>query len=59
MMVVVIGATGTIGGEVAEQLEARHDVVRASRNGSPSVDLSDPASIAALFAAERDIDAVV
>jgi hypothetical protein len=39
MKVVVIGATGTIGCEVAKQLEARHEVVRASRNGSPPVDL--------------------
>jgi NAD(P)-dependent dehydrogenase (short-subunit alcohol dehydrogenase family) len=59
MKVIVVGATGTIGGAVATALEAEHDVVRASRRGEPRVDLGDPASIAALFATVDDADAVV
>jgi len=60
MKTLVIGATGTIGTEVAAQLEAAgHDVLRASRRGSPRVDLADPDSIAALFAAVGELDAVV
>jgi NAD(P)-dependent dehydrogenase (short-subunit alcohol dehydrogenase family) len=59
MRVVVVGATGTIGSSVADALEARHEVIRASRRGEPRVDLADPGSIAALFASVNQIDAVV
>ncbi|MFS0911005.1 short chain dehydrogenase [Microbacterium sp. 179-I 3D2 NHS] len=60
MRALVIGATGSIGGVVAETLESRgHEVVRASRRSDPSVDVTDPASISALFAAVGDVDAVV
>ena len=48
MRTIVVGATGTLGGEVAGALEARHEVVRVSAAGDPRVDLADPASIAAL-----------
>jgi NAD(P)-dependent dehydrogenase (short-subunit alcohol dehydrogenase family) len=58
MKIIVIGATGTIGSAVAAALEQRHEVVRASRSGSPSVDMEDPASIAALLAAAGPVDAV-
>jgi len=58
--VIVIGATGTIGSAVARTLEAEnHEVVRASRKGPVKVDLDDLASIDALFASIRDVDAVV
>ena len=59
MRIIVIGATGTIGAAVAAALEERHEVVRASRTGSPAVDMEDPASIAALLAAAGPVDAVV
>jgi NAD(P)-dependent dehydrogenase (short-subunit alcohol dehydrogenase family) len=58
MRVIVIGATGTIGSEVAARLEARHEVVRASRRGDPAVDLAEAGSIAALFASVDGVDAV-
>jgi NAD(P)-dependent dehydrogenase (short-subunit alcohol dehydrogenase family) len=57
--VVVIGATGTVGGAVADALAERHDVVRASRRGDPQVDVGDPESITRLFASVPDVDAVV
>jgi NAD(P)-dependent dehydrogenase (short-subunit alcohol dehydrogenase family) len=57
--IVVVGATGTIGSELAAALAAEHDVVRASRKGDPKVDLADAGSIAALFAAVGTVDAVV
>jgi uncharacterized protein YbjT (DUF2867 family) len=53
MKVVVIGATGTIGAAVANALEPRHQVVRASRTGPVKVDLNDPSSIDALSAFVR------
>jgi NAD(P)-dependent dehydrogenase (short-subunit alcohol dehydrogenase family) len=59
MKVIVVGATGTIGREVAGALGAGHEVIRASRHGDPSVDLGDSESIAALFASVNDADAIV
>jgi len=59
MKVLVIGATGTVGGAVASALEASHQVVRASRSGPVKVDLEDPSSLDALFGKMPDLDAVV
>jgi NAD(P)-dependent dehydrogenase (short-subunit alcohol dehydrogenase family) len=59
MKVVVIGASGTIGTAVADALEAGHAIVRASLHGDPPVDLGDTRSIAALFSAVEDVDAVI
>jgi NAD(P)-dependent dehydrogenase (short-subunit alcohol dehydrogenase family) len=60
MKIIVIGATGTIGGEVAKALSLKgHEVVRASRSGDVKVTLDDPASVRALFDKVRDVDAVV
>ena len=59
MKVIVIGATGTIGSEVADILEVEHDVVRASRQGDPRVDMADLDSIAGLLATVGEFDAVV
>jgi NAD(P)-dependent dehydrogenase (short-subunit alcohol dehydrogenase family) len=59
MRVLVIGATGTIGREVAEALQARHEVLRASRTSDLKIDISDPVSVAALFTALGPLDAVV
>ncbi|MFD9734585.1 short chain dehydrogenase [Umezawaea sp. NPDC059074] len=59
MRVVVIGASGTIGGAVAAALEPRHEVVRASRSAAVVVDVGDPASIDRMFALVGEVDAVV
>jgi len=59
MRVMVIGATGTIGREVVDALLPRHEVIRASRQQDPAVNLADPGSIAALFASVGDADAVI
>jgi NAD(P)-dependent dehydrogenase (short-subunit alcohol dehydrogenase family) len=59
LKVVVIGASGVVGRAVADALAERHDVVRASRRGDPQVDVGDASSIARLFAAVPDVDAVV
>jgi NAD(P)-dependent dehydrogenase (short-subunit alcohol dehydrogenase family) len=57
--VVVIGATGTIGKEVAQALSARHEVVRVSRRGPVRADIEDTASLERLFESVKDVDAVV
>ena len=60
MKALVIGATGSIGGVVAATLDVRgHEVVRASRSGEQSVDVTDPASIRSLFERVGPVDAVV
>jgi NAD(P)-dependent dehydrogenase (short-subunit alcohol dehydrogenase family) len=59
MKVIVIGATGIIGGAVVKALSPRHQVVGVSRNSTPRGDLEDPASIEALFRSITDFEAVV
>ncbi len=60
MRIIVIGASGTIGSEVAKALSRnKHEVVSASRNGEVKVALDDASSIRAMFEEVRDVDAVV
>ena len=60
MRIILIGATGTIGREVAKALGAHHDVVTASRNGGMQrVDISDPGSVEEIFRGVGAFDAVV
>jgi len=60
MKTLVIGATGTIGAAVAQALEARHEVLRASHARSTlMVDLADPESIRRLYAKVGRVDALV
>ena len=59
MRIIVIGATGTIGRAIADELAKRHEVLRASRHGEVRVDLEDVASIEAMLAGAGEIDAVV
>jgi NAD(P)-dependent dehydrogenase (short-subunit alcohol dehydrogenase family) len=60
MKIIVIGATGTIGSEVAKALtQKQHEVVRASRQSEVRVNLDDPTSVRDLFDIVRDVDAVV
>jgi NAD(P)-dependent dehydrogenase (short-subunit alcohol dehydrogenase family) len=59
MRILVVGASGTIGGAVAAALSGRHEVIRASREHSDEkVDVMDPASIRALYARVGRVDAV-
>jgi NAD(P)-dependent dehydrogenase (short-subunit alcohol dehydrogenase family) len=58
--ILVIGATGTIGAAVANVLEARHEVIGASRTHSATaVDVSNPDSIRRLYAKVGRVDAVI
>ncbi|MBC3952535.1 short chain dehydrogenase [Pseudomonas folii] len=60
MKIVLIGASGTIGSAVAQELAQRHEIVRAGRNsGEEQVDISDSASIRKLFERIGRFDAVV
>jgi NAD(P)-dependent dehydrogenase (short-subunit alcohol dehydrogenase family) len=59
MKIIVVGATGTIGSVVVSALASRHQVIGVSRHGKIQVDLEDSASIAGLFRAIPDPDAVI
>jgi NAD(P)-dependent dehydrogenase (short-subunit alcohol dehydrogenase family) len=60
MRILVIGATGTLGAAIAQALDARHEVLRASLSRSAlAVDLADPESIKRLYAKVGTVDAVV
>ncbi len=60
MRILVVGATGTIGRAVVAALQPRHQVVGATRHSRPhAVDITQPSSIAALYAATGPLDAVV
>ncbi|WP_349972125.1 short chain dehydrogenase [Pseudomonas caspiana] len=60
MKILLIGASGTIGSAIAQELAQRHEIVRAGRNsGEEHVDISDSASIRKLFERIGRFDAVV
>lgn len=50
MKIVIIGASGTVGRAVTEELSRRHDVIRVGRTqGDYQVDITSQASVQALF----------
>jgi NAD(P)-dependent dehydrogenase (short-subunit alcohol dehydrogenase family) len=60
MRVLLVGAKGLLGTEVTRRLQSAHEVISASRTGSDvTVDLSDKASIAAMFDRVGQVGAVV
>jgi len=60
MKIIVIGAAGDIGKAVCEELHPRHQVITAGRtSGDIQVDLTDRASVDAMYAEAGTVDAVV
>ena len=60
MRIILIGASGTIGREVAKALAVNNEVITASRSGGDlQVDMADPESVTALFQTVGAFDAVV
>lgn len=60
MKTLIVGATGTIGRAVSELLGRSHEIISASRTKAKiTVDVTQPASIAALFKSIGRVDAVV
>jgi NAD(P)-dependent dehydrogenase (short-subunit alcohol dehydrogenase family) len=58
--IIVIGASGTIGKGIVEQLGLRHEVITVGRNsGQFQVKIEDPASVEALFKQVGKVDGVV
>jgi len=58
MKILLIGASGMLGKAVDAELCPRHEIVRASRKADLQVDISNPASIRAMFAGVGPVDAV-
>jgi NAD(P)-dependent dehydrogenase (short-subunit alcohol dehydrogenase family) len=60
MKILVVGASGTIGRAVVEELGSRHDIVRAGRSSADlELDITDLDSIRRAFAKAGRLDAVV
>ncbi|WP_284140803.1 MULTISPECIES: short chain dehydrogenase [unclassified Virgibacillus] len=60
MKILVIGASGTIGQKVVEELEAENEVIRAGRNGADiQVDITSVDSIKEMYKKVGKVDAVV
>lgn len=59
MRVLLVGASGTIGTQIAEALEGRHEVLAASRHAGIRVDIVDPESIRAMYRQAGTVDAVI
>ena len=60
MRILIVGASGAIGRAIVAALKGRHDLVLASKSEAPEqVDISDTASIRALYARVGRVDAVV
>lgn len=58
--IIVIGAAGTIGKGIVEQLGLRHEVISVGRSsGQYQVRIEDPASVQALFEQVGKVDGVV
>lgn len=59
MKILLIGASGLLGRAVHDVLGVRHEVVTASRSDAElAVDITDPSSIAAMYEAVGQVDAV-
>ena len=60
MRILIVGAEGTVGKAAAAELGKRHEIITAGRTtGSIRVDLSDMASVNAMFTMTGKLDAVV
>lgn len=60
MKILIVGASGTIGKSVYQNLKQKHELITASRNsGTYQVDITSVASIKNLFEATGKLDAIV
>ncbi len=60
MRILVVGASGAVGGAVAAELGKRHEIVKAGRRGADvQVDIEKPESIRAMYGKLGRLDAVV
>ena len=60
MKIIIIGASGTVGRAVAQELNQRHEVIRVGRTqGDYQVDITSQQSVESLFEKTGRVDAIV
>ncbi|RUL50456.1 short chain dehydrogenase [Lysinibacillus antri] len=60
MKILLVGATGTIGSAVRNELTLRHEIITAGRNGADIfVDITSPESIKNMYQTVGKVDAVI
>jgi NAD(P)-dependent dehydrogenase (short-subunit alcohol dehydrogenase family) len=57
--ILIVGANGLLGSGAVAALSKDNEIIQASRSGEVSVDLTDPASIAAMYQKVGKVDAVI
>src|ERR1700722_13922646 len=58
--ILIVGATGTVGRALVDQIAGRHEIIPVGRTrGDYQVDITDSASIRALFDRVGKVDAIV
>jgi len=60
MKIIIVGASGTIGQAVANELKPRHEIIHVGlTHGDLTVDISDQDSICAMYKTTGKVDAVI
>ena len=59
MKILIVGANGLLGSGAVAALSDGNEIIQASRSGEVSVDLTNPESIAAMYAKVGKVDAVI
>jgi NAD(P)-dependent dehydrogenase (short-subunit alcohol dehydrogenase family) len=59
MKILIVGASGLLGGGAVSALSDGNEIIQASRSGKVSVDLTDPNSITAMYEQVGKVDAVI
>jgi nucleoside-diphosphate-sugar epimerase len=59
MKILIVGANGLLGSGAVAALTEGNEIIQASRTGDVSVDLTNPESIAAMYAKVGKVDAVI
>ncbi|MCO6055642.1 short chain dehydrogenase [Pseudomonas sp. MOB-449] len=60
MKIILVGASGTIGNAIEQELKERHQIIRVGRNsGDVQADITDTASIRRLFEQVGPFDALI
>lgn len=60
MKIIIVGASGTIGSQLAAAFEKDHEIIRVgSKSGDIQADITDPASIGKMFEQVKTFDALV
>lgn len=60
MKIIVVGANGTLGKAICDELSPRHEIISAGRSaGDVTVDITSPQSIKAMYEQTGSVDAVI